>query len=93
MVKKKVKKKKSPEKTDVVRELKTQQIVDMTDKPRMPEVLTVTESVGSLKEQLRALISEFPELPLTITQREYGEKYYPEQRKWLAKLKKLAGLQ
>jgi len=92
MGKKKVKKKKSPEKIDVVRELKTQQIVDMTDKPRMPEVLTVTESVGSLKEQLRVLINEFPELPLTITQREYGEKYYPEQKEWLTKLKKLAGI-
>jgi len=92
MVKKKSGKKKSPEKTDVVRELKTQRIVDMTDKPRMPEVLTVTESIGSIKEQLRILINEFPELPLTITQREYGEKYYPEQRKWLAKLKKLAGM-
>jgi len=82
MGKKKAKKKKALEK-----------IVDMTGKPRMPEVLTVTESVGSLKEQLRALINEFPELPLTITQREYGEKYYPEQKEWLAKLKKLAGMQ
>jgi len=71
---------------------KIKKIVDMSDKPRMPEVLTVTESVGSIKEQLRVLISEFPELPLTITQREYGEKYYPEQKEWLAKLKKLAGM-
>ena len=51
----------------------------------------VNQEWNKLKEELKKLIDEFPELPLRITPREYGEYYYPKQAEWLRKLKKLVG--
>ena len=51
----------------------------------------VNQEWNRLKEELKKLIDEFPELPLRITPREYGEYYYPKQAEWLRKLKKLVG--
>ena len=51
----------------------------------------VNQEWNRLKEKLKKLIDEFPELPLRITPREYGEYYYPKQAEWLRKLKKLVG--
>ena len=51
----------------------------------------VNQEWNTLKEELKKLIDEFPELPLRITPREYGEYYYPKQAEWLRKLKKLVG--
>ena len=51
----------------------------------------VNQEWNKLKQELKRLIDEFPELPLKITPREYGEYYYPKQAEWLRKLKKLVG--
>jgi len=51
----------------------------------------VNQEWNRLKKELKKLIDEFPELPLRITPREYGEYYYPKQAEWLRKLKKLVG--
>ena len=64
--------------------------VPLTAKKQLPHP-EVNQEWNRLKEKLKKLIDEFPELPLKITPREYGEYYYPKQAEWLRKLKKLVG--
>ena len=82
-----------PKKIKGKKEASTPAVVDIdkVDQKKQLSHPEVNQEWNRLKKELKKLIDEFPELPLRITPREYGEYYYPKQAEWLRKLKKLVG--